>query len=200
MKKVIVLLVVLAISVNAFADIASSKHNFTTGQITGGEICAPCHHPHAGADISEANAPLWSHTLTSAALAPYVSITSTATAAMDLNPTGTTKLCLSCHDGSLTLGMFKGSAGAGSAMVAGLVNTATSHPISFDYAAVALVDGDINDAGDNSGFGSTITLDLLDGDGKVQCTSCHDPHNNDNGSLLIYDNAASALCTACHAK
>jgi predicted CXXCH cytochrome family protein len=34
---------------------------------------------------------------------------------------------------------------------------------------------------------------------QVQCTSCHDPHNNLYGKFLVRDNTASALCLDCHA-
>jgi predicted CXXCH cytochrome family protein len=38
----------------------------------------------------------------------------------------------------------------------------------------------------------------LDGDGRVQCTSCHDPHDNQFGNFLAMDNTGSAICLSCH--
>jgi predicted CXXCH cytochrome family protein len=38
----------------------------------------------------------------------------------------------------------------------------------------------------------------LDSSGQLQCTSCHDPHNNQFGKFLVQDNTASALCIKCH--
>ena len=68
------------------------------------------------------------------------------------------------------------------------------HPISFNYdATLAGHDADIN----------SPTLPavkaLLDHESRVQCTSCHDPHNNANGNFLVMDNTASKLCLTCHA-
>ncbi|MBZ0173237.1 MAG: hypothetical protein K8E66_12710, partial [Phycisphaerales bacterium] len=39
---------------------------------------------------------------------------------------------------------------------------------------------------------------VLDANGELQCTSCHDAHNNAHGSFLVMSNAGSALCVACH--
>jgi hypothetical protein len=51
-----------------------------------------------------------------------------------------------------------------------------------------------------SGFGRTIALDLLRG-GKMQCASCHEPHNRFglNKFLRRMDrNGAAGLCGLCH--
>ena len=37
-----------------------------------------------------------------------------------------------------------------------------------------------------------------DADGYVQCTSCHDPHDNINGHFLVITTQNSALCLECH--
>jgi len=34
----------------------------------------------------------------------------------------------------------------------------------------------------------------------MQCSSCHDAHNDGNSMFLVKDNAGSALCTTCHHK
>jgi len=34
----------------------------------------------------------------------------------------------------------------------------------------------------------------------VECSSCHDPHDNTYGSFLVEDNSGSALCLRCHVK
>jgi predicted CXXCH cytochrome family protein len=38
----------------------------------------------------------------------------------------------------------------------------------------------------------------LDGNGEVQCTSCHEAHDNSNGNFLVRPNNAGALCSGCH--
>ena len=34
----------------------------------------------------------------------------------------------------------------------------------------------------------------------VECASCHNPHNNSQGSFLVKSNAGSAICLTCHIK
>ncbi|MBN4058944.1 cytochrome c3 family protein [bacterium AH-315-J04] len=37
--------------------------------------------------------------------------------------------------------------------------------------------------------------------GRVECTSCHDPHNQSGAPyMLVKSNARSALCLTCHKK
>ena len=38
----------------------------------------------------------------------------------------------------------------------------------------------------------------LDDTGQLQCTACHNPHNNAYGNFLVTPDAFGALCTACH--
>jgi len=40
----------------------------------------------------------------------------------------------------------------------------------------------------------------LDGSGQLQCTSCHNAHDDSNGKFLVMSNTASALCRTCHVK
>lgn len=35
---------------------------------------------------------------------------------------------------------------------------------------------------------------------RVECASCHDPHNTTNGTFLRRTNAGSGLCLTCHNK
>lgn len=45
--------------------------------------------------------------------------------------------------------------------------------------------------------GGGATPDLLP---RVECASCHDPHNTTNGTFLRRTNAGSGLCLTCHVK
>lgn len=47
--------------------------------------------------------------------------------------------------------------------------------------------------------GGTTIAGLLRSD-KVECASCHDPHEQTNGTFLRTSNAGSALCLGCHNK
>jgi predicted CXXCH cytochrome family protein len=88
-----------------------------------------------------------------------------------------TLMCLSCHDG-----VSASSSGGES----------TSHPSSVAYP-------------DADGYRSLDEVEergahLATGeDGpRVECTSCHNPHDNELGSFLRVSNAGSALCFSCH--
>src|SRR6185369_1157689 len=43
---------------------------------------------------------------------------------------------------------------------------------------------------------------IRDGAAYVECTSCHDPHDNQYGNFLVVDTSSQhdALCTTCHNK
>ena len=183
-------------------NIAGSAHDFSTASWnTSGEICIVCHTPH-NADISVADAPLWNHETTMATFTPYNSPTLDATTG---EPSASSKLCLSCHDGTVALDNFGGITGGTNFISGGaLIGTdlMDDHPISFTYDDIlAAADGGLYDpTTSNSGLGSTITDDLLFA-GQMQCASCHDVHNGSGiAKLLRIDNAGSNLCLTCHNK
>jgi len=187
--------------------------------VSGGQICSPCHTPH-NANTEQVGAPLWNHTLTEQVYTLYGSPTMNAT---DLDqPSGVSKLCLSCHDGTVAIDSFGGRNGStfvlasrniGGVNPDGDPNTTDSgsdlsndHPISFTYdTTLATADGELaNPAVALSGLGGTIEEDLLFS-GKLECASCHDVHRTEIGSLnsnslLRVNNLKSALCLKCHLK
>jgi len=184
------------------AAIRGSAHDFS-GQTwnPSGEICLPCHAPH-GANTSVADAPLWNHAVTQATFQVYQSSTIRAT---DLGqPSGRSKLCLSCHDGTVALDSFGGR--TGTRFISSDHNIGTNlrndHPISFTYNdALATLDrGLFPPSSKASGLGGTIQTDLLYNN-KLECSSCHDVHNALGlPELLKKANAGSALCLTCHNK
>ena len=82
-------------------------------------------------------------------------------------------------------------------MPSGAANLGTdlsqTHPVSFVYdAGLAAANGKLKDP-------STLKDKVrLDHSGQMQCTSCHNPHDDQYGKFLVMDNTASALCLACH--
>jgi predicted CXXCH cytochrome family protein len=197
----------------------------TKGQI-GGQICAPCHAPHTYTVVGStstlggsptgtpANSPLWSHTMSTATYQTYTGYNMKAVVGQ---PDGTTKLCLSCHDGTVALSYYRTfpSNGQTSTTTMASINGGASnfgtdlrndHPVSFVYnAALVSLDPKMYDPTvTNSGLGagsSTIDADMLDANHEVQCTSCHDPHNNSGAPhMLVKSNTSSALCLTCHNK
>jgi predicted CXXCH cytochrome family protein len=124
---------------------------------------------------------------------------------------GVSKLCLSCHDGTVAIDSFGGTTGTNNITGASKLGTdlTNDHPIGITYDA-ALVTGDgglkaitsaanIGPAGAKTG---TIDSNLLNL-GKVECSSCHDVHNTNtavSANLLKITNSGSALCLTCHVK
>ena len=182
--------------------IVGSAHDFSgAGWNTTGEICIVCHTPH-NADTTVTDSPLWNHEVTTSTFTLYSSSTLNATPGQ---PDGRSKLCLSCHDGTVALDSF-GGVTTGTNYITGNANFGTDlsndHPISITYdTALATTDGGLHDpAITNSGLGSTIANDMLFGN-KVECSSCHEVHNAYGiNKLLIKSNAGSQLCLTCHNK
>ncbi len=186
------------------AGIKGSAHDFSALS-ENQEICIFCHTPHE-ADVSVTEAPLWNHTNTTRQFQVYNSPTLDATVSQ---PSGASKLCLSCHDGSVAVDSFGGKVGvvllSGDLAVGddGLMN---DHPISFTYDdALAATDGELfSPSSSPSGMGRTIREDLLF-NSQMECSSCHDVHNGPASTalseqLLVITQAQSQLCFTCHDK
>lgn len=184
------------------AAITGSDHDFSGDAWSGGKICLPCHTPH-NADTTVAEAPLWNHAVTAATFTLYTSPTLDAILGQ---PSGNSKLCLSCHDGTVAVDNFGGATGGGE-FIGGSeligTNLTDDHPISFNYnTALATTDGGLADPTTaSSGLGNTINADMLF-NGQMECASCHDVHNDagTGADLLVKSNAGSALCLTCHDK
>lgn len=181
-------------------SIVNSPHNLSIsspGSIhasTESEICVFCHTPH----FATGDGPLWNHKMSSAVYKPYTSSTLKATVGQ---PTGASRLCLSCHDGTVALGMVNHRAGGilmnTTTLPRGPSNLGTDltgdHPVSFVYdSALAAANGNLVNP-------RTLPQEVrLDRGGQLQCTACHDPHNDQYGNFLVMDNTGSALCLVCH--
>jgi predicted CXXCH cytochrome family protein len=188
--------------------IVGSAHDFSGQGWAAGQICLPCHTPHK-ANITVADAPLWNHALSSATYTLYSTPTTNATIAQ---PGGVSKLCLSCHDGTVAINSFGGTTGTtniGAGQKVG-PDLRGEHPIGFTYdAALSTTDGALKNPATATvtiGAGAqlktgTIAATVLYG-GKLECASCHDVHNTfTNGDkLLKVASAGSAICIACHSK
>ena len=166
--------------------------------------CGACHIAHmpSGGSAGSLRGGLWNTRQTTGDLPVFTLYSSPTFDALGTDirqPDGPSKLCLGCHDGS-----YSGFASVpGSRMTFGANDLARSHPISFTYdSALAgrVRNGRLRDPlVSPSGLGGTIATDLLDAEGKVQCTSCHDVHASGKGTkLLRYDPNGSELCLVCH--
>lgn len=202
-RILLVMLTAVLIGVGAGAEsIVNSKHNLSVtgpGPIhaaTETEVCIFCHTPHN----ATSEAPLWNRFSSGVFYNPYSSSTTKASIGQ---PTGSSRLCLSCHDGTVALGLVR-SRTSPIAFSGGVFNMppgrsrlgtdlADDHPISFRYdTQLASDNGELVDPA------SLIADVRLDFRGELQCTSCHDPHDDRYGDFLVRDNQESALCLTCH--
>ena len=122
-------------------------------------------------------------------------------------PDSSSKLCLSCHDGTIAVDSFGGATGTTFITGGALIGTDLrhTHPVGLTYdAALATADqGLFNPETKTTSLGDTIKNDLLFGNGSLECASCHDVHNSQVASgsgLLRITNDGSALCLTCHDK
>ena len=189
----------------AAKSIINSKHNLSAGgpgsvkALTESQVCIFCHTPHTAGP----EAPLWNRYNNSGT--EYTPYTSTTTKATIGQPTGSSRLCLSCHDGTVALGHVLSRAtdiqmtGGVTTMPVGNTgrldqNLRNDHPISFTYnAALVTARGELKDP-------STLTGAVRLESGQVQCATCHNAHDDQFGDFLVVNNTASALCVTCHNK
>jgi predicted CXXCH cytochrome family protein len=160
------------------------------------QICIFCHTPHNATPVQ----PLWNR---APPVSSYKVYSSNSLKAQPGQPTGSSKLCLSCHDGTIALGSVN-SRQQPIVMAAGITtlppgssnlgtDLSDDHPISFVYnAALATKNPKLRDPG------QLPSAMRLDANKELQCTTCHDAHNNQYGSFLVLANQSSQLCITCH--
>lgn len=208
MTRIIVCFLALATTAlfagTAQAVVANTVHNLSVSgpgavrATSETEICIFCHTPHRAAP----SGPLWNRRDPGATYTPYSSSTAAASPGQ---PTGASILCLSCHDGTIALGDVLSRtqpiplAGGVTTIPSGPGRLGTDlsddHPISFVYSSgLASQNGELVDPSALTG------VVRLDASGQLQCTSCHDPHDDTYGRFLVMDNTGSTLCRTCHVK
>ena len=221
MKKILLLAVVLAGLMAAIGlrgqtpgidvkrAILNSRHDFraistaTIKSVSGDDPCVFCHTPHNANPGPE----LWNQNLGTTQFTTYTSTTLQSTIGA-MAPDDSSKLCLSCHDGTIALGntvsdgqiaFVQGAAyqlpTTSPNNIAGYNGKgfADDHPFAFT-PNLANTEIRLPAAGD------AVKLEV----GKIQCASCHDPHSEridtTQGKFLVKINQGSALCVTCHNK
>ncbi len=198
------MLALLLGSQSAQGGITDSAHDFSAYGWSGGEICIVCHTPH-NADTTVSAAPLWDHEVSNAVYVVYSSPT------MDVpvgQPGPISKLCLSCHDGTVAADSFGGNAG-GYFLTGNLdleTNLQDDHPIGIDWDHQT--DQSVcSSCHDVYGYNPALLRDdVLSFSGPLgsmtlECGTCHDAHNSEGfPSLLRRSMVGSELCLVCHGK
>lgn len=165
-----------------------------------GYACIFCHAPH---NVLSDQTPLWNHELSIQVYTPYSSTTYHQTGEQPVYGSST-KLCLSCHDGTIAPGqtMTSGLIPMSVSMRQGTVlgsDLRPNHPVSF---SVPFADnGELNPLllGSPPRTGdSAVKLPQ----NRVECTTCHEPHTPNLDPVvhkfLVRDSSNGQLCLACH--
>lgn len=226
----------------AFAQtttIVGTAHDFSDNAPlidTGNEICVVCHAPHNTYNPTEGNVgsvaelgPLWNRALT--AVTSYSMYNATVRVGSDIDatdmgvnqPSGVSKLCLSCHDGTIAIDSY-GRDGSGAIVTGSNLVTAfnananigegsgttgvleNDHPVGFTFTS-NLDDPEIAASGGGvvTGLKGTDLPLFGAGNDQMECATCHDVHATGTFDKLLRvqnNNPAdpSALCLNCHAK
>jgi predicted CXXCH cytochrome family protein len=193
---------VLAAAASADESIVNSKHDLSSRgvgpirAVNETQICIFCHAPHNASPQTA----LWNRANPRVYYRIYES--STTDARID-QPYGPSKMCLSCHDGSMALGeVLSLPATHPIVMTARTIPPGTSdltndlsddHPIGFRY------DRALSNADRQLRPPQVVTQELpLGVHGELHCTTCHDPHNNQLGNFLRISDQMSIICVSCH--
>lgn len=195
-------------------------------------ICVFCHTPHSATpettlwnrpEPKQVNFPLYGENLVIAGTESGSPPTSQTDSQYGLGvyPNGASRMCMSCHDGVTAIGLLRDNStvvmldllggtldGDGSLndTIGATINLETAHPISFIYDETVV--GNIESV---RGVGTyqlppDTSVVPLDNQNRMQCTTCHDPHNDtnlDGLGLPFWRNVSSAdpyddVCNACH--
>ncbi len=199
------------------ASVVTTVHNLSVSgpgevrSLTETEVCKFCHIPHNALEPE----PLWGHALSKVPSYAVPPLRSRGGAAAP-QPDGASRLCLSCHDGTVALGEIAGQARpiemAGAQRLTpgrpGFLGTdlSGSHPISF-----VISDAGTQDPvpGEDIGLKSAGVIRSdpkvrLDAENKMQCTTCHDAHadryfQEDRVPRFWVAPTVSEVCLSCHA-
>ena len=203
----------------AQSQIRDTKHNLSAsgpGQYKSLEetrICIFCHTPHT----SQPRKPLWNHDLSAVTnYRTYQSPTFDASVfgGGSINIDGDSKLCLSCHDGTVALGAI-GKRGSRSDLKAAMgplpptsksylgTDLSGSHPISFVVTEALIAANNAKDTPLRPLAAIKADPNVrLDKNNKVQCTSCHDAHSDKNfassGIHFWARPTFNEVCSGCH--
>lgn len=178
MKKVFLVLgLAVLFPTLALAGIGGSKHDLRGNASFGNpqEICKTCHIPHKSTTASY----LGVRTYSGGAVTFYSGSVG--------QPTNSSAICLSCHDGTLAPSVGTSS-----------TDYRNSHPYSITYPIKSTFTTPVG--GQIQASYGTLVLEGAARD-RVECGTCHTPHEpGAGGHFLAIENTNSNLCLTCHKK
>ena len=226
----LLLLTAVAPQILLAASVVGSKHDLSASNPRGAlwnnpstEVCVFCHTPHMA---NQSLGPLWNRKISNmGSFQMYTSPTMDSTCAA--TPSPVSLACLSCHDDSnggavnaadthdgLVNNSNNDPYGSGyysepncmACHPAGGVkpgvwwqvgpDLTNDHPISFVYSDSQALDPELTVAPDDQVGWSDVKLF----NGRVECPTCHNPHDSTFAPFLRKDNSTSGLCYTCHIK
>ena len=197
-------------------SILNTKHDFSVGSIDADikavsedQVCVFCHAPHSTDTIAQ----LWNKTLTDETNYTLYSSERLTGYPTPSQPKDRSKLCMSCHDGTIAIGSVYNRPGLGQGgtilMADGVtvmpsssvgftgVDLTDDHPIGYSYDTNNDPELTIrNWPWKNEGL--KVLLDPDASNGTVECHTCHNPHDNFYSPFL--NEPVTSLCTTCHSK
>lgn len=206
----------------------ANKHNLSsqssntykaiaTGDPTGRDtqICIFCHTPHNSTPQST----LWNRPDTPvtsfgrySSSTLYITHNSAAIAAAKYGePNGSSRLCLSCHDGVTALGLVKNGAQiymqGGNDLITGIAKFDANkvklghHPVSFIYDTTVVADLALKTLGKTYTSPAISEVQLFSSGGSdrsrkwMQCATCHDPHQNKTDDTICWSDTGPPYST-----
>lgn len=188
------------------------------------QVCVYCHTPH-NANTDNQGALLWNRPFSTASYTLYSSPTAQLAPGQPTGGSSSSALCLSCHDGTIAVDSIlkppsqaytvgtthRKMNGTGAGDACGSCHTADDFnapasvraaflgtDLSNDHPVNMLYDNTVNTGLAAAATVTTAGLKLYSN--KVECATCHDPHNTNFGTFLRKSNSGSNLCLTCHTK
>jgi hypothetical protein len=213
----------------SYSNISANFRAVPGGDVQGydrsSQICVFCHTPHR----ASGEGPLWNRAASGRTFKHFSSSTlaiddAALKAAADYGqPTGSSRLCLSCHDGVTALGAVfttpnvldnaqvninftnKRTGLTGPNVAIGYETYSTHHPVSFNYSqtVINLLRAPPYNKTEywwNPSASNDVKLDKL---GRMQCMTCHDPHQDKSNvpgptTPLWTAKTYAEVCLTCH--
>jgi len=201
----------------SYSNTSSSFRAIQGGDASGynrdSQICVFCHTPHR----SSGEGPLWNRAASNRTFkhfsSPTLAIDDAALkGAVDYGqPTGSSKLCLSCHDGVTAIGAVFTTPGSMTPIEIqftkreiGYETYSTHHPVSFRYSeSVAALLRGAPYLKTEYRWVPTSNSVRLDKEGRMQCITCHDPHQDKSNTPSPMNpfwtsGEYADVCKSCH--